>query len=560
MSKSFAAATVVVLIWTVLDRTTTTTTTIMKPALAFDVSLYGSKRLPTKRNRYFNLSPRNMTKRSLLLLFSQKIASSDPDNDSDSDATVRTVNGRFNKQPGNNVNPKNINDNRSPLPRSVDFPPFVVKAASAAVLSDEDVEDYDLVALTIRDDDRNVISQLQVPQNKKLAKPPPLSQPTWWLWSPGSFPWDDGRWQKSTQNTRMRNDRSYARKGSFVGDRLRLPPGLYDLSTPPCPPKDAFWISIPARFVSYAVTYYAFPWVTKFVDSFVTMPRDQLEDITSNFGPGISILYGTFISLTLSILYNRKGSIQETVSMECASLALLTRRIISLLEQQQQFTVQAGQALADQVRMLAQSSRGKELMVLMYTDPYARLNQVLDEYEDYATPLTAATTVKGNNNKISSSNQNTAGRVAQCRDLIKDLYRIRANRLSDESLALPPTHFVILNLLTLMMLLGYTVSIIPTVDRLTGIPSNESCLLFAFLSTIYLLFYNFANDLNEPFQGVYQIRRSTAAGHLLQMRWFLANHPILSGNIDFTEPEIDPDAKCYRVATPNLGDFWFEEG
>jgi Protein of unknown function (DUF4239) len=430
-------------------------------------------------------------------------------------------------------------------PRSVAFPPFVAETVGSSLDGSDDDSNNDncnLVELTIRDHGRNVVSRVKLPQCAPPTKP-------WWMGISESFNLDHGPiqdLQKSKQETRLRNDRSYARKGSFEGERLRQPPGLYDLSTPPCPPNDAFWVSIPARFFSYALAYYAFPYITQFVDSFVTIPPSQLEDITANFGPGISILYGTFISLTLSILYNRQRSIQETVSIECAYLALLTRRIISLLEQPhhhspESSTVQAGQAIADQLRALAQSSRGKELLVLMYTDPYARLSELLDDYE-------ATTTV-----------DRFAGRVAQCRELLKDLFRIRANRLSDESLALPPTHFFILNFLTLLMLLGFTVTILPTVDRLTSVPSHESRLLFALLSTIYLLFYNFAYDLNEPFQGVYQIRRSTAAGHLLQMRWFLTNHPVLADKIDFNEPEIDPTAKGYRVVTPNLGDFWFEE-
>jgi hypothetical protein len=425
---------------------------------------------------------------------------------------------------------------RLPTGRSAAFPPFVAETVEK---SSGDDQDDNLVELTIRDDGRNVVSRVTLPECAPPEKP-------WWFGISESFSLDYGPiqdLQKSKQDSRLRNDRSYARRGSFEGDRLRQPPGLYDLSTPPCPPKDAFWVSIPARFISYAIAYYCFPYLTQFVDMFVTMPPLQLEAITANFGPGISILYGTFISLTLSILYNRQRSIQETVSVECAYLALLTKRIIALLQDHSvERTVQAGQAIADQIRALAQSSRGKELLVLMYTDPYARLGELVDEYEQRET-----------------ADGNSGGRVAQCRDLLKDLYRTRAIRLSDESLALPPTHFFILNFSTMLMLLGFTVTILPTIDPAIGTPSHEGRLLFALLSTIYLLFYNFANDLNEPFQGVYQIRRSTAAGHLLQMRWFLVNHPVLAGQVDFNEPEIDPDATGYRVATPHLGDFWFEE-
>jgi hypothetical protein len=81
--------------------------------------------------------------------------------------------------------------------------------------------------------------------------------------------------------------------------------------------------------------------------------------------------------------------------------------------------------------------------------------------------------------------------VGHARDTLRDLMRIRANRLSDEALALPPTHFLVLNLLTSLILIGYTISTLPTTDRL-GAPSQESSLIFGILATTYVLFYNFA--------------------------------------------------------------------
>ena len=53
-----------------------------------------------------------------------------------------------------------------------------------------------------------------------------------------------------------------------------------------------------------------------------------------------------------------------------------------------------------------------------------------------------------------------------------------------------------------------------------------------------MLFYNFANDLNDPFGGIYQVRRSATASHLLQIKWLIVNDPMLSGEVDFnTLPE-----------------------
>lgn len=349
---------------------------------------------------------------------------------------------------------------------------------------------------------------------------------------------------QSAAQTRIRTDRSYARKEPFEYGNISAPPSLDDLTTPPCGPFEAFWISTPARLLSFTAAYFAFPFISRFVDSFVSMPTAQLDDITSKFGPGISILYGTFISLTLSILYNRQRLIQDNVGVECSYLVLLTRNLISLFRNDREHAIEAGQCAADQIRTLVRSSRGAELMLLMYSDPYARMLELVDLHEDELY------------NQEFGYDGRRSSLIGNCRETIKELYRVRANRLSDESLALPPTHFLILYILTFLILLGYTVSIIPTLDA-SGDPSSESCLLFAVLSTVYILFYNFATDLNGPFDGVYQIRRSCVASHLLQLKYFIVNHPLLRGEIDFEEAEEGADE--VQIRSPGLGDLWFEK-
>jgi hypothetical protein len=49
--------------------------------------------------------------------------------------------------------------------------------------------------------------------------------------------------------------------------------------------------------------------------------------------------------------------------------------------------------------------------------------------------------------------------LGSCRQILEDLYKIRADRLSDESLALPPTHFFIMTVLTGFILLVYAIVI-----------------------------------------------------------------------------------------------------
>lgn len=148
--------------------------------------------------------------------------------------------------------------------------------------------------------------------------------------------------------------------------------------------------------------------------------------------------------------------------------------------------------------------------------------------------------------------------IAICRDTLKDLNKVRATRLSDEALALPPTHFVILNALTTLILLGYVASILPTVDKATGAPSTESSFLFGFLCTVYVLFYNFISDLNNPFQGVYQVRRSSTASHLLEAKWLISNHPLLQGEVSFEEVKEEARGSVV-IRSPGLGDLQFEK-
>ena len=81
-------------------------------------------------------------------------------------------------------------------------------------------------------------------------------------------------------------------------------------------------------------------------------------------------MYGTFISLTLSILYNRQSRLQEHVSVESSCLSLLVRDLLLLFRNRKQDAVDGCQCVADQVRTLVRGSRGSELMGLIYCDPY----------------------------------------------------------------------------------------------------------------------------------------------------------------------------------------------
>ena len=342
--------------------------------------------------------------------------------------------------------------------------------------------------------------------------------------------------EESAERTRLLESRSYARSDAFLSSEICRPPTLEDLSPPDVKPFDRYWAGAPFRLSVLIAAYLFFPYLTMFLDEFVTMPPNELDEITSKFGPGISILYGTFVSLTLNILYTRQQSIQNDVSTESALLSLIQRKILTIFRDDRESVIEGSQCVADQIRTLVRGSRGVELMGIMYSDPYGRILELIEDHE-YKL--------------LTQSNDLGAQGVVlgSARDVIKDLQKARATRLSDESLALPPTHFFVLSVLTGLILLGYSISILPTVDPM-GRPSNESSILFAVLCAVYVLF--FASDVNQPFQGVYQIRRSSTAAHLLQTKFLIANHPLTRGEVDFDA--VEEDEKTVRIRSPGLGD------
>jgi hypothetical protein len=144
--------------------------------------------------------------------------------------------------------------------------------------------------------------------------------------------------------------------------------------------------------------------------------------------------------------------------------------------------------------------------------------------------------------------------LGNCRDLVDELTKARAQRLSNEANGLSQNHFFILNLLTFLILLGYIISVLPTIDEI-GQPTYETSLLFGILTTIYVVFSFFADDLNEPYSGVYQIRRSSSAVHFLQIKWAIANHPWLKDEVDFEG--MREGKEVVNLRTPNPSDMYF---
>ena len=139
---------------------------------------------------------------------------------------------------------------------------------------------------------------------------------------------------------------------------------------------------------------------------------------------------------------------------------------------------------------------------MLYADPYASVSDELDAaFADRALGADP--------------------RVARASSVVAALFKTRAERLSAEALSLPQVHFQILAILGGLLIGSYALT---GAERFAGTgaaPPVESCLLFGLLTGTYNLMYSFALDLNQPFDGVYQVRRSAAATSLLGARLLL---------------------------------------
>lgn len=192
------------------------------------------------------------------------------------------------------------------------------------------------------------------------------------------------------KSTRLIEDRAYAKASVFSTENRGNFPIIEDLASPSSGSLGTEYTSIPLRAVIFLTAYTIFPPFITFLDSLINMSITDLQDITSRFIPGISILYGTFIALTLNKLYERINYIQDVASEECALLSLLARNIINIFEDDDELIIKGCQKIADQVRILVKESRGKELLNVMYNDPYAHILEMLSATEKSGTKEVSA--------------------------------------------------------------------------------------------------------------------------------------------------------------------------
>lgn len=145
---------------------------------------------------------------------------------------------------------------------------------------------------------------------------------------------------------RILESRGYARPGPFKKDRIRDPIILDDMLQDPTKPIDSLYLSFPATFITFVGATLIFPVILDFFNSILDMDPAKLDDIATKFVPGVSILYGTYISLTLSILYNRQREVQNSVSKETALLGFILQNFMGLFRNNRMKMIEAAQSTA----------------------------------------------------------------------------------------------------------------------------------------------------------------------------------------------------------------------
>ena len=268
--------------------------------------------------------------------------------------------------------------------------------------------------------------------------------------------------------------RSYSNRELLDSDHYTDEPTLDDLNQS-IPSKDkTIWASSLYRISVFVSAFFVFPFICQLLSTFVEIKADEFDIVNEQFTPGIGILYGTFVALTLDILYERQNKVQENASIEASLLSQVTQNVLNLFRDQPQIAREASQIIADQVRIIVYRPRGAEMLNIMRADPYARLLSLIDHFQ--------------RDNKKFTPQQEAV--IDGLRGEIPALMEARAKRLSDEASSLPPTHFLVLLVLTALSLIGFTAAALTVADD-AGQPSFESRMVFAALCAVYVLFYNF---------------------------------------------------------------------
>jgi len=288
--------------------------------------------------------------------------------------------------------------------------------------------------------------------------------------------------------------------GPITRDQLITPPQEAFRVTP-----DTVWITIPFRVSVLCLGYLVFPSLIEGLRGALPIAEASVNDVTavtSEFAPAISLLYGAWLGLTFNILEERLGKLQRTATIESARLCTLCERsALFASEAPASICVPLLQCLFEQTTMLAVQSREEEILSV------ANSNSIYWNYRCTLRELDAYLTSKSSTSK--------EGELLALHDAVDELVAMRATRLSMETKSLPAAHFAILAIFSLQLLACFVYVCVQSPVPATDPPLRVA---FSLFTAVYLLVFNFAVDLNDPFRGNYQIRRTAINANLLAAR------------------------------------------
>ena len=306
----------------------------------------------------------------------------------------------------------------------------------------------------------------------------------------------------------QRSNRVYANEtklrqlsGQVTRDYLITSPGEPFRATP-----DTIWITAPFRISVVVIAYTVYPHlIIEGVRGILPDNSEGVTAVTSGFAPAISLLYGSWLGLTFNILEQRIVELQRTAIRESAMLCSLCERTALLVHDinvpSKSSTMKLFEALFEQTTTLAIRSRQDELLQIANDDIYWVYRCCLKELQNDDVTFVPKDSVKDD--------------IRACKDIVDELVLVRAERLSKETKSLPSAHFIILAIFSLQLLACFVFVIAQTPASLDD-PALR--LAFSFFAAVYLLVFNFAIDLNDPFRGNYQIRRSAINANLIAAR------------------------------------------
>ena len=345
---------------------------------------------------------------------------------------------------------------------------------------------------------------------------------------------------QANQNSRKVGNRSYAaNKASFS----RNPPYTLDdldyVSVSATKLRTGSSVYIVAKYgILLLLGWFTFPIIVKIIEP---LSNESTVTVATSIN-GVSVLFGTLISITYSILFNRQSQLQDAATKESATLSYLTRAISDFFDMNSHiFSVNDKmdhlQCIWQHCVTLVGKSRGYELVQILEDDPLLKLQSMLQTIEIEAdtrnsSPSSSISSVATLAPGSESSLNRIRDQIVLVHDQVTSLLLFpslnvslthvfihqRAARIGQESVVLPVIHFYILTALSAYQLMGFvsiSVTAQKTVDTFNYVGSQT---FFSILLLVYVLSISFALDLNKPFMGVYQIRRSAISAYLLQIK------------------------------------------